>query len=335
MGDIRLLDCTLRDGGFYTRWDFEPLLVTTAIRALDAAGIEIIEVGYRSAQRTDEGIFKTCDEAQLGTLLPELQRATYAFMIDAKDVKSLAALGRIVPAARDSLFRWARVATHLETLDHACAIAGWLRDRGYLVAVNIMGVSADLAPRLAMLLAEVNRCELDALVLADSFGSLTPQTTAEVVRCVRLVYRGVLGLHLHDNLGLALANALVGIEHGVEMIDCTLAGMGRGAGNVRTEEMLAALARDPSPLVATLVDHMEPLHARYRWDTDDAYRFAAHAGIHPMYCQELRARRSVDDTVAILHELTVTKRARFDANELHDAELRHACQLRLVAGNSR
>jgi 4-hydroxy 2-oxovalerate aldolase len=210
----------------------------------------------------------------------------------------------------------------------------WLKDRGFAVALNIMGASST-DPGLLARIAPAYRAPLDALVLADSCGSLTPDDTGELVRRVRARQPQVLGIHLHDNLGLALPNALAAIERGVEIVDSTVAGMGRGAGNLRTEQLLLTLCMkygrqdlDPTPLLHVLSKHMMPLHRVYGWGSDFAYMLSGLAGIHPTYCQELKSstRYRLDEVAQILEDLPRDKRARFDATELIAAEARHAAR---------
>lgn len=319
MTDLRILDCTLRDGGFYTDWNFDPALVRAVIGALDSAGVDIIELGYRS-MTGGHGVFKYCDEAVLDAYVPEVQRAQLAFMIDVKDFETIEVLERSITHRRESRFAWARVASHLESLPHAFELASWLRERGYRTAINVMGISTDTSLRTTFELATQHH--LEVLYLADSFGSWTPEQTTTLISNARERFSGQLGVHLHDNLGLALANAHAAIAAGATYVDSTLAGMGRGAGNVRTEQLLATLAdaRDPRMLVPALT-HMLPLHARHRWGSSYAYMMCARSRIHPMYCQELEARgHDLEQIVGILETLAPGHRERFDPKALAAAE---------------
>src|SRR5262245_24741396 len=122
MADVRVLDCTLRDGGFNTEWTFSPELVRELVGGLDEAGVDIIEVGYRSPDRgRRSGVFKYCDENVLADYLPPIRRAQLAFMIDAKDVLrdqqvDTGMLAHMVRPRAESCFTWARVASHFDTM---------------------------------------------------------------------------------------------------------------------------------------------------------------------------------------------------------------------------
>ena len=107
---IKILDCTLRDGGYYNDWDFDIDLAEKTISALNKAGVDIIEVGYKS--RNVEGffgLFKYCNEDYLG-FLEKYDNAEYAFMLDVKefytngnlDVKALDTIVRPRSSAKPS-----------------------------------------------------------------------------------------------------------------------------------------------------------------------------------------------------------------------------------------
>jgi len=338
MNDVRILDCTLRDGGYYTGWQFSRELARDVVAALDAAGVDIIELGYRCPRPSPrDGAFRTCDEELIAQVAGGRRRAALAFMLDTKEYVTAGAIDRRALAATigwasSSQFSWARVATHPDTIAQTMAIADWLRERGYRVAVNLMGASMLDDARLAQLVDAAGAAPLDALYLADSHGSLTPARTGELIDRVRDAYGGPIGVHLHENLGLSMANAMVALERGVEYVDATLAGMGRGAGNLRTELFLLALRQyerrtdlHPEALLPSLAAHMQPLLTEHRWGCDFAYMTGALAGMHPSYVQELKARghHTLGDIAAILADIPAGKRRGFDYAELRAAEERH------------
>jgi 4-hydroxy 2-oxovalerate aldolase len=332
MSALRILDCTLRDGGFYTNWTFELDFVRALVEALDDAGVAIIELGYRSPRRNGRaGIFKHCDEDLLSAYVPRVRRAQLAFMIDVKDVLcgagvDTALLAHLIAPRDESRFAWGRVATHPETARQALEIVRWLHSRGYATALNLMGASTLEPPALARLLGLVDPGELDVLYLADSLGSLTPPQTTSLVASTRGRFAGDVGVHLHDNLGLALANALAAVDAGATYVDSTAAGMGRGAGNVRTEQLLAVRGQRADALVPLLAHDLRRLHEQYRWGPSYPYMMSALGGIHPSYCQELEARGDygLDDIVETLGAIAHDKRGRFDPSALAAAEARRA-----------
>jgi len=204
-----------------------------------------------------------------------------------------------------------------------------------------MGISTLDEASLSKTLSEAARVPMDVLYFADSYGSLTASETREKLAALRAAFPGQLGVHMHENLGLALANTLAAVDDGVDFVDATLAGMGRGAGNTRMEQLLLALyARygrkdlNPSAVLPALREWMLPMQARYGWGWDFTYMLSGLIGIHPTYCQELKtgSRYELEEVAEILEAIPHARRARFDLNELVAAENRFAEQKRVTAG---
>lgn len=346
---MKVLDCTLRDGGYYNNWDFEPDVAADAVSGLVDAGVDVIELGYKSTERSGfNGLFRYCNEDQLRAILPPLGETSLAFMVDAKEFLKGAdsiddgAIRAAIPDASESVFSLARVATHANTIRGARNLAGALKDRGYDVALNIMGISTLDKSSLDATMLALDGAPIDVLYLADSYGSMTPTETAEKVKALQRSFPGAIGVHMHENQGLALANTMAALEAGATYVDATLSGMGRGAGNTRTEQLLLALyfqqgRKDlrPSAVLHALQRHFLPMQQRYGWGWDFSYMLSGLVQIHPTYCQELKAgsRYDVSDVVAILEDIPVDKRARFSPDELLKAEERYGQRLVSSSGD--
>ncbi len=330
-----LLDCTLRDGGYYTRWDFAEPLARHLLASLDQAGVDIVELGYRSrAGDGFYGLFRYCDEELVSRLLPADRKIQLAFMIDAK---SFLADGRVdedalaaaVGPASGSVFDWCRIATHPHTVAQSAEMAALLHRWGYRVALNIMGISTLEGERLAETVAAASGAPIDVLYLADSYGSLTPTTTLEKIAALRACWSGPVGVHMHENQGLALANTMAAVDEGVEFVDATVSGMGRGAGNLRLEQLLLWLQQtgrrtdlDPGALLPVLQEHFLPMKRAFGWGWDFSYMLSGLVEIHPTYCQELKAgsRYDLADVAAILQAIPREHRSRYRPEVLLAAE---------------
>jgi 4-hydroxy 2-oxovalerate aldolase len=330
-----ILDCTLRDGGYYTAWDFSEELARDLLFALDRSGVDIIELGYRSRARTGFfGLFKYCDEELVSRLLPADRSAALAFMLDCKEFLTdgavdVEALRAVIRPAADSIFAWCRVATHPNTVEAAAEMATLLDSWGYAVALNIMGISTLDGDRLHATIAATKAAPIRVLYLADSYGSLTPAATLEKIAAMREAWGGPVGVHMHENQGLALANTMAAIEEGVEFADATVSGMGRGSGNLRLEQLLLWLdqtgRRDdlsPGHLLPVLQKHLMPMRAAYGWGWDFSYMLSGLVEIHPTYCQKLKAgdRYDLVDVAAILDLIPEASRAKYSAEVLLAAE---------------
>jgi len=210
---------------------------------LDEAGVDVIEVGYcgGSGSRGLEGTGPAarCDLDYLGTL-PTVSHSRLAVMV-VPTVCSLSGMSHLA----SSPVSMVRVASYPWNIALVPSYVSFARSLGLSVSVNIMAASYitenELTEIARLLVAEVP----DVIFLADSFGAMNPDG---VRRCVSVLIQEVpvpLGLHVHNNMGLASANVVSGLEVGVSWIDTSLASMARGAGNLATEQAVAFLSTWP------------------------------------------------------------------------------------------
>lgn len=324
-----LLDCTLRDGGYYNLWDFPRPLIEAYLQAMRSAHIDYVEIGYRLFSNT--GYKGPCAYAT-DTFLNSLDipsGLSIGVMINGSDLCTdigfEAVLERLFPsAAHDSPVELVRVACHFHELPIALPAAGWLSRIGYRVGFNLMQIADCSHSQLVDITAMANDWPIDVLYFADSMGSMTPDDTARIVFRLREGWEGELGIHTHDNMGLALANTLRAHTEGVKWLDSTVTGMGRGPGNARTEE-LAIEAEDIRKSRANLVPLMDiiresfaPMRAQYRWGTNPFYYLAGKYSIHPSYIQEMLVDScySDEDILAVIDYLRDEGGKSFSSNSL-------------------
>ncbi len=238
-----LLDCTLRDGGNQNDWQFSRTDVRTIVSTLDSAGVDVIEVGYRggsgSAKSSTAGPSAYCTPEYLADL-PPVRHAELAVMVvpTACPIDAMADLP-------DSPVGMVRIAAYPWDADRVPAYVAAARDLGLRTTVNLMAVSyADLHELSAV--AKTVRSELpDVCYIADSFGSLHPEAVRARVELLTAELDCPVGVHMHNNLGLAAANALAAVDAGAAWLDASLCGMARGAGNLATEQAAAFLTAWP------------------------------------------------------------------------------------------
>ncbi|MEZ2741880.1 aldolase catalytic domain-containing protein [Paenalcaligenes hominis] len=327
-----LLDCTLRDGGYYNAWDFSPELINDYLAAMQAAGVDIIELGLRSLKNTgfNGACAYTTDEFINSLHLPE--GITIGVMVNGSelvgDIPQQEALQRLFPhAANHSPVDLVRIACHVHEFKQALPAANWLKERGYQVGFNLMQVADRTEEEVKALAREAVNYQLDALYFADSMGSMNPEQVAITIQWFRSEWKGPMGIHTHDNMGLALSNTLRALDEGVTWVDATVTGMGRGPGNARTEELAIEVAerRGQSvnlvPLMALLRKHFKPMQVHYGWGTNPYYYLAGKYGIHPTYIQEMLSdsRYSEEDVLAVIEHLRVEGGKKFSLNTLDAA----------------
>ena len=326
------LDCTLRDGGYYNAWDFSIDLIHQYLDAIQAAGVDVVELGFRSLK--NQGFQGPCafttDEFIRSLTIPS--DLTIGVMVNGNElmgeVPQQEALERLFPSpALDSPVDLVRIACHVHEFEKALPAVTWLKERGYQVGLNLMQVADRSEEEIKALARKAQAYPLDALYFADSMGSMGPDQVAQIVRWFRSEWGGAMGIHTHDNLGLALSNTLRAIDEGVTWVDSTVTGMGRGPGNARSEELSIEIAERRGklanlvPLMTLLRQHFKPMQAHYGWGTNPYYYLAGKYGIHPTYIQEMLSdsRYDEEDLLAVIEHLRLEGGKKFNLNTLDAA----------------
>lgn len=275
----KVLDCTLRDGGYYTAWDFPTTIIERYLDAMRAARVDVVELGFRFLR--NEGFKGACayttDHFIRSLAIPE--GLALAVMLNGADLLGEmgleAALQQLVPeSAETSALKMVRIACHFHEFERVLPACDWLKRRGYAVGFNLMQMAGHTREEVSRLASSASDWPVDVLYFADSTGSMKPADVCETVAWLREGWSGALGFHAHDNMGLALQNTLTARTEGVEWLDATITGMGRGPGNVRIEELLIELAEPRAnlvPLLALIGEYFAPLKVRHGWGTNAFY----------------------------------------------------------------
>ena len=327
-----LLDCTLRDGGYYNNWDFPEEVVNLYLQAMSQANIDIVELGLRSLKNTSfNGASAYTTDEYLSTLhIPET--ISVAVMVNAsellqsEDISDV--LSKLFPNdAERSPASVVRIACHIHEFEKALPASNWLKDRGFYVGFNLMQI-ADRAEEEVVSLAKVaSGYPVDVLYFADSMGSMNPAQTKKIIEWIRQGWTGAMGIHTHDNMGLALSNTLEAFENGVTWLDSTITGMGRGPGNARTEEIIIeAEALDGRrsnivPLMSLISSFFQPMKNDCGWGSNPYYYLAGKYGIHPTYIQMMQAdsRYSEEDILSTIAHLRKEGGKKFSLDTLDSA----------------
>ncbi len=331
---ITFLDCTLRDGGYYTDWDFNLDKAKQLIESLNLAGVNIIELGYKApySEKRFFGLFRNCNEDYL-SFLSRNDKADYAFMIDVKEFINNDRVDYIlldfhIKMADQSMFTWVRLASHFPTIWSIPPLTEYFRGKGYKVTFNLMGGSLLSDEDMKISLDKAAEAGVDVFYIADSFGAFYPEDIRRIIRFIKSNYSGKVGIHTHDNQGLAYMNTLTAIEEGADFVDGTVCGMGRGAGNLSTEQFLLGYSHkyqgdqfNSTALLPSIVSFIEPLKARYKWGFQYSYMFSGLLNIHPTYCQHLAEgdRYTTEETLGILKNIPAERRSKYNKDVLDNA----------------
>ncbi len=298
MQNIKILDCTLRDGGYYNNWDFSPEVVSAYLSAMAAARIDYVELGLRNFPKQGfDGPFAYTTEAFIrGLDLPV--GPTYGVMIDAKTILDApmsieAAVDALFVDAEQSPIDLVRVAAHFHEVEHSEAIVAVLKSKGYIVGYNLMQAGGKADAVIAEKAAMAAKWEgLDSLYFADSLGNMDADEVTRIVKAMRTEWLGDIGIHTHNNMGKALDNTITAKNAGVTWLDVTVTGMGRGAGNAQTESLLAVVDSESSPykpsaVYELVIRHFEQMQKDYGWGSSLLYFLGAQNDVHPTYIQNL------------------------------------------------
>lgn len=332
MSDVHFLDCTLRDGGYYNDWDFPENVIQDYLLAMQASGVDVVELGLRSLKNTGfKGACAYSSDDFLHSLnLPA--SLTISVMVNASELLGgtslVEVLQRLFPvAAVDSAVDLVRIACHVHEFVRALPAVTWLQARGYRVGFNLMQVAHCSQTEIEALARQASEHPIEVLYFADSMGGMNPEQVAQTIRWLRSDWTGALGIHTHDNMGLALSNTLCAIKEGVTWVDATVTGMGRGPGNARTEELAIEVAERRAqpvnlvPLMALVRAYFRPMQQQCGWGTNPYYYLAGKYGIHPTYIQEMLSdtRYSEEDVLAVIEHLKIEGGRKYSAQTLHTA----------------
>lgn len=295
---MKLLDCTMRDGGYHNKWNFTIAFANKYLQLMSELDVEYAEVGFRFLKNTEFlGQFAYSTESVLEALIIP-KNVKIGVMVNAGEFSKsnleneIESLFRISKA---STVNFVRVAANFSEIDLALSLCSLLKKKyGYFVFLNIMQMAFLEEAQMEELQGK-NLQSFDVLYFADSTGSMTPSKTREFFSVVskELELELEFGIHAHDNCGNAFANSLMALEQNAQWADGTLFGMGRGPGNTKTEQLWleregsmaspAALAS----LVKFLDNEMLNIHSLFPWGSRPEYDLAARLGIHPTFVQNL------------------------------------------------
>ncbi len=290
---IKVLDCTIRDGGLVNKHDFSLEFVRRLYQLLTAAGVDYMEMGYKNSpdlfDPKDYGPWKFCDDDLLWKVRDGIESSVkFAVMADVGRVN----LKAIKPAS-ESPYQMFRVASYVKNIDKGIDLVNTFHDMGYETTLNIMAVSRDRGPELDEALDQVeNECKADVLYLVDSFGHFYQEDIDQSVKRYREhVKTKKFGFHGHNNQQLAFGNTIQAIINHVDYLDCTVTGMGRGAGNCTTELLLSFLKNpkyDVRPVLDAITELFVPLRQKYEWGYIIPQMITGSLNLHPSSAIDFR-----------------------------------------------
>lgn len=324
MNEIQVLDCTLRDGGYCNNWKFGFENIRKIIKSLMDADIEIIECGFITDKTSyDSNCSRYNDISQLSMILPQNKNGKiFVAMINYGEYEI-----DQLPMCDGSSITGIRVAFHKKDLSEALALCEKIKDKGYMVFVQAM-VSLNYSDEeFLSLIQRVNQLEPYAFYIVDSFGMMKGKDLTRLFYVVEhnLKESICIGFHSHNNMQLAYSNAqtLIGIQTCRNLvIDSSIYGMGRGAGNLNTELFVEYLNDNCSkkyelkPLLSIIDEILTQFHYKNYWGYSLPNYLSAKHNIHPNYAMYLDSKKTLtaecmDEIFSMIEN---EKRVAFDEN---------------------
>lgn len=301
-----ILDCTIRDGGLVNNWDFTPEFVSELYTALNSAGIEYMEVGYKNSPRLlkgEAGPWRFLNDDYLREVIPDKGRTKLSALVD---------IGRVdendIVTRDQSPLDLIRVACYIGDVSKGIELARKFSDKGYETSLNIMALSHVLEKDLVEALQVINKSSIDIVYVVDSYGSIMPGNISYLVDLFRRnLPDKKLGVHTHNNMQLALANTLQAVDSGVTYLDASVYGMGRAAGNCHTELLITALKNkhyEIRPILEIIETYMLDIRSKWEWGYNIPYALAGILNEHPRVAMALRNSEDKDKYVDFYDKLT-------------------------------
>lgn len=321
MNKITVLDCTLRDGGYVNNWDFGKESIISICKKLANAGIETIECGFISQTKVaseNMSVYRTPAEAEL--YLPKCNNLSFAAMINFGEYNI-----DEFPKYNGGSLKAIRVAFHKNDMVDAIEFCKKIKQLGYDVYVQPMVTQNYTADELMFLINESNNFLPKAFYIVDSFGTMKKNEVLSIYNVIKenLSTSIAIGFHSHNNMQLSFSNAqeLMKLDCNHEIIiDSSVYGMGRGAGNLCTELITKYIndnyyeKYDLIPILEIIDEHIMQIFIKTPWGYSVPFYIGSINNCHPNYALFLLDKQtlSVKDIHKILSNMDEDKKVMFD-----------------------
>ena len=293
--NLKVFDCTIRDGGLVNNYHFSDEFVKGVYDACLKAGVDYMEIGKNNSptlMSTEEfGAWNFSREEDIRRIVGDNDT-------DLK-IAVMSDIGRTVKEEllpkEDSVVDMVRIATYIHQIPEAIELIQEAHEKGYETTVNVMAVAKAREEELDEVLQILAKTDVDVIYLADTFGSYYPEEIARLSQKYLEVAQQSgkqVGIHAHNNIQLAYANTIEAYRNGVDFLDCTISGLGRGAGNCPMELLLGYL-KNPKykqlPVLEFIQNHIVELEKELDWGYSIPYMITGQLVEHPRSAMKARA----------------------------------------------
>ena len=322
MHTLKLLDCTLRDGGYINEWRFGYENIRDIVRSLVKAGTDIVEVGFLRNVDYDPDCTRWNTVAELKKILPADRKNV---MFSGMALHNFYDIDKLEPWDGTGI-DLIRVTFHDYDIEEGLAFCKKAQDKGYKISCNPINIMGYSDAGVLWLVEQVNKLHPYAFSIVDTFGSMRQQDLDRIVSLVdnNLAKDITLGLHLHENMALSssLAQSFVNKHLNRDVIvDASLLGMGRTPGNLCIELIADYLnlnfgkQYDIDCMLDAIQDQIMPIREKEPWGYSPPYFLSARYNLHRNYAEHLLGKGDLSnrDINHILSRIAPEKKTAFDA----------------------
>lgn len=318
---IRITDCTIRDGGYLLNKNSDPEFIKGVMKGLADAGIDFVETGFLQCNVTGESLVYA-DSTDVQKYLPDDKGRT--------EFLGFCDNSRYSPDNLDSYtgksFKWLRISFAKHEIDGAIDFCSKAQAKGYIVQFNPMDAISYTDEERAELINKVNKVKPGSMSIVDTFGAMYLEELIHIFKQMdSLLDKNIaIGLHSHDNLGLstALAETMIMLAKDYDrdvIVDGSLFGMGRGAGNASTELLASYLNKyhgkgyNIPALLDTIQKYIDPLRDHIHWGYDLPMFVCGseHAHVDNVYYLQKHTDCSARGMYEVIQTMPVPQRTRY------------------------
>jgi len=319
MPKFKVLDCTLRDGGYINRWNFGYNSIKKIYNNLLKSKVDYIEIGFLKNIKYDKNYTLYSDFEQFDLFLKkDVSKISVMIMSGEFDIAKIPRKTEKIPVA------CIRYVFKKEQAQKAFVEIKDIVNLGYTVSINPANIDTYTEIELIELIKKVNELKPDIFCIVDTKGVLREKDLIKYYNIIEenLEKNITLGFHSHNNLQLSFSNAqsLIKICKRELIIDSSVFGMGRGAGNLPSELLVQYLNENYKtkynivPILKIIDEQINPIFAKTPWGYSVPYYLAAINGCHPNYAKYLTEKQTVPVEIInnLLNSIPNNKKTLYD-----------------------
>lgn len=273
---LKILDCTFRDGGYYTNWNFSKEFLSSYLETVDTGIVDIVEIGLRTIHSSSYLGPYAYTPTDFFEICKNYKKLKFSTLVNWKDIKdNFNQFRKLFPGKNRDFISLVRIVVKKINLIGIEKYISYLKDRGYEVALNIQRCDSLIFEKELAFKEKIEKINPDILYFADTNGCLDPSKAFNLVKRFAEIIDIPIGVHMHNNQGLAYANTLQSIQGGATYLDSTFSGIGRGPGNTQTEYLsyfVKELSQEQILNIVEIIDKFfNPLKKKYLWGENYFY----------------------------------------------------------------